>query len=107
MMMVARSVVAASIVLAFATGCAGRSLSAHAPETTGASVAQIDWQPFSPEVFARAKREGKLVLVDAGIEGCTACRWMHEGTYRNRDIIGAVAKDFIAVSVDADTQPDL
>src|SRR5207249_432763 len=49
----------------------------------------------------------RLVMVDAGIEGCTACRWMHEGPYRDANVIQRVKDGFIAVSVDADQEPDL
>ncbi|MFT7621779.1 MAG: hypothetical protein ACI9WU_000944 [Myxococcota bacterium] len=36
--------------------------------------AGIDWQAWGPGVFAAARAQGRRVMVDAGIEGCTACR---------------------------------
>ena len=35
----------------------------------------IVWRHWGAEAFAEAERENKIVLVDVGIEGCTACRW--------------------------------
>lgn len=67
----------------------------------------IDWQRFAPAAFERARSEDKLVLVDVGIEGCTACRWMYERTYRNSDVVRHIRDHFVAVSVDADVEPDL
>jgi uncharacterized protein len=69
--------------------------------------AQIEWQPWGPAVFERARREGRLVLVDVGIEGCTACRWMYEDTYRDPEVVRRVRERFVPVAVDADVQPDL
>ncbi len=67
----------------------------------------ITWHKFGPEAFAQARREKKLVLVDAGIEGCTACRWMYEDTYRDAEVLRRIDEHFVAVSVDADVEPDL
>src|SRR5580693_4119292 len=67
----------------------------------------IAWHRFGPDAFEEARRENKLVMVDAGIEGCTACRWMHEGAYRDANVIRKIAAGFVAVSVDADQEPDL
>ena len=73
------------------------------PQQPGA----IDWQVWGPEIFERAKATHRLILIDAGIEGCTACRNMHVDTYGDPTIIARVDKSFVAVSVDADQQPDL
>jgi len=78
-----------------------------APAKPPAPAAPIAWHRFTPAAFEEARREGKLVMVDAGIEGCTACRWMHEGTYTDPDVERRVGQSFVAVSVDADQEPDL
>jgi uncharacterized protein YyaL (SSP411 family) len=66
-----------------------------------------EWLSWGPEPFERAKSEGRIVLVDAGIEGCTACRRMHEQTYAHPGVRRQIAKHFVPVAVDADQQPDL
>jgi len=76
---------------------------ARAPSSPGA----IAWHSFGPAAFEEARRTGKLVMVDAGIEGCTACRWMHEGAYHDASVIRRIQDGFVAVSVDADQEPDL
>lgn len=58
-------------------------------------------------MFERARAEGKLVVVDAGIEGCAACRGMREDTYRDRKVIDWLVAHAITVAVDADMQPDV
>lgn len=67
----------------------------------------ITWRRWEPATFAEAKRVGRPLLVDVGIEGCTACRWMAEDTYRNVEVVARVNEHFIAVQVDANVRPDL
>jgi uncharacterized protein YyaL (SSP411 family) len=68
---------------------------------------ETKWLTWGPDVFERAKKDGRIVLVDAGIEGCTACRIMHEKTYAHPEVRRSIAAHFVPVSVDADQQPDL
>lgn len=89
-------------LLVLLAGCGGAP--ALAPE---ADVGRVEWRSFSDEVFETARREGKLVLLDVGIEGCTACRWMLEGTYSDPEVARRVQANFIAVAVDANANPEL
>ncbi|MFK7999487.1 MAG: DUF255 domain-containing protein [Polyangiales bacterium] len=93
-------------LLALVLACGAAS---SAPETTpiNTSAPRIEWRSFSQEVFEAARREGKLVLLDVGIEGCTACRWMLEGTYSDPEVARRVHADFISVTVDANANPEL
>ncbi|HEY1960189.1 MAG TPA: DUF255 domain-containing protein [Polyangiaceae bacterium] len=83
--------------------CGGSQGHAVAPQ----SGPPIVWSKWGRDAFARAKSEHKLVMVDVGIEGCTACRWMHERTYKDPEVVRRVRDAFVAVSVDADQEPDL
>ncbi|MFO0615180.1 MAG: DUF255 domain-containing protein [Polyangiaceae bacterium] len=67
----------------------------------------VDWQPWSPETFARAKREHKFILVDGSAEWCHWCHVMDAMTYADGDVSAALAKDFVAIRVDIDERPDL
>ena len=87
-----------------AAACGSTTPSATTPNEKTATP--IKWQPFAPAAFEQAKRENKLVMVDVGIEGCTACNNMHTGTYQNAGVTERVQK-FVAVAVDADVRPDL
>ncbi len=102
-------------MLLTSSACAGASTSAApAPASSSAStppssseLPHIEWASWSPEAFARAASENKLILLDVGIEGCTACRWMYEDTYEDPAVIARVTEHFVAISVDADVEPDL
>jgi uncharacterized protein YyaL (SSP411 family) len=71
------------------------------------SASEIEWQPWSDSVFAKAKQEGRLVLLDLGTGWCHWCHVMEEVTYRDPVVIDLVRKRYIAVRVDADSRPDL
>lgn len=97
--------------LVVGTGCTRTSASAP-PVASGAqrqkaAAGSVEFHPWGDAAFELARREDKIVLVDVGIEGCTACRWMYEDTYRDAAVVQRLRESFVAISVDADVQPDL
>src|SRR5687767_3612680 len=70
------------------------------------AAGQLEWMKFGPKPFERARTEKKLVLVDVGIEGCTACQAMHTEVYPDAKVRQKLKQRFITVSVDADQEPD-
>ncbi|MDR3402997.1 MAG: DUF255 domain-containing protein [Chthoniobacter sp.] len=67
----------------------------------------IDWQPWSEAVFARAKAEKKLVLLDVVAVWCHWCHVMDEITYRDPAVVKLLREKYIAVRVDQDARPDI
>ena len=51
-----------------------------------ADSAAIQWQQWGETPFDEARQADKLVILDVGIEGCTACRWMDESTYTHSEV---------------------
>ncbi|HEY1954664.1 MAG TPA: DUF255 domain-containing protein [Polyangiaceae bacterium] len=98
--MLKRTIAAFGFALAACTAAGG----ARAPSVEAHPIA---WHRFGPAAFDEARRSGKIVMVDAGIEGCSACRWMHEGAYHDPNVIRRIEQSFVPVSVDADQEPDL
>jgi uncharacterized protein YyaL (SSP411 family) len=99
-----------------AAGCASSQPTAAdstAPATaptaaaTAKSNAVIAWNEWAPEPFERAAQTGKLVVVDVGMEGCTACRWMDEDTYRHPEVVALIDQHFVAIQVDGEANPDV
>ena len=72
-----------------------------------AETTAIQWQQWGKSPFEQARQTAKLVILDVGIEGCTACRWMDEITYTHGEVIELINDHFIAVVADAEAQPDL
>ncbi|WP_439816775.1 DUF255 domain-containing protein [Zavarzinia sp. CC-PAN008] len=80
---------------------------AAAPARADDAAVAIAWADWSPQVFARAKAEGKLVLLDLGTKWCHWCGVMEQTTYADPRVRAAMAEHFVAVHVDADAHPDL
>ncbi len=72
-----------------------------------AQAEKIAWQQWAKAPFLQARAEDKMILLDVGMEGCTACRWMDESTYTNSDVIQLVNAHFVAIVADAEAQPDV
>ena len=75
--------------------------------TAGARGQSIVWQPWSNQVWAQAKREHKLVLLDLEAVWCHWCHVMDATTYRDPEVAALIAKHYLAVKVDQDARPDL
>lgn len=67
----------------------------------------IRWEAWSGDVFARAAREHRFVLLDLEAVWCHWCHVMDEMTYSDEHVIGLVNARYIAVRVDQDSRPDL
>jgi uncharacterized protein YyaL (SSP411 family) len=65
------------------------------------------WDSWSPDAFARAKREKRHILVHGAAEWCHWCHVMEETTYRDPRV-GQILRDkFVAIRVDIDSRPDI
>jgi uncharacterized protein len=72
-----------------------------------APASEINWQRWDAATFESAQKQDKLIFVDVGIEGCTACRRMEQVTFRDPRVIGLLNEHFVAISLDAEARPDL
>lgn len=78
------------------------------PSVIGATdTTAIDWQDWGSAPFERARYDNKMILIDVGMEGCTACRWMDEITYTNPGVVKLVNEYFVPIMVDAESRPDI
>lgn len=68
---------------------------------------KVNWSDWSEAIFQRAKKEGKLVLLDLEAVWCHWCHVMDEKTYADPNVIRLMNKHIIAVKVDQDSRPDL
>ena len=70
-------------------------------------AAEIDWQPWSAQTFARAQREDKPILLSISAVWCHWCHVMDETTYSNEAVIETINDRYIPVRVDNDERPDV
>jgi uncharacterized protein len=67
----------------------------------------LEWQGWSDELFARAGREERLVILHLGAVWCHWCHVMEETTYKDPRVLALLARGYIPVHVDQDARPDL
>ena len=70
-------------------------------------AAEIAWQPWSDDTFARARREDKPILLSISAVWCHWCHVMDETSYSDGSVIEAINAHFVPVRVDNDERPDV
>jgi uncharacterized protein len=70
-------------------------------------AAGIAWLPWSAAAFARARAEGKPVLLSIAASWCHNCEEMDRTSYVDPAVVSLVAAHYVPIRVDADRRPDL
>lgn len=81
-------------------GSPSRYLAMHATDP-------VHWQRWGEAVFARARREHKLVYVASGYYACHWCHVMDRESYRDRAIAAVLNREYIPVQLDRELNPAL
>ncbi len=67
----------------------------------------VDWYPWGPEAFARAKAEDKPLLLSVGYSACHWCHVMERESFENEAIAKQMNEDFVCMKVDREERPDV
>jgi len=67
----------------------------------------VQWLPWGVDAFARARAEGKPVLLSITAAWCRACHEMDRTTYAEPGVAALIRDRFIPVRVDTDRRPDI
>jgi uncharacterized protein len=67
----------------------------------------INWYPWGPEAFEKAKNENKLLIVSIGYAACHWCHVMEKESFSDPAASEMMNKYFIAVKVDREERPDV
>src|SRR5262245_36050344 len=99
--------------LALACSCAHGPPAPATPASEDIALARtrklqrrFEWLPWNAASFARARAEGRFILVDGAAEWCHWCHVMDETTYTDPEVGGLIAARFLAIRVDIDERPD-
>ena len=71
----------------------------------GASL--VRWRSFDDSIFAEAKRDNKLVLLDLEAVWCHWCHVMAHESFEDPATAAQMNRDFINIKVDREERPDL
>ena len=67
----------------------------------------VDWYPWGPEAFAKAKRENKPVFLSIGYSTCHWCHVMERESFENEAVAEYLNRHFVAIKVDRERRPDI
>ena len=73
----------------------------------GEPAAGPGWSEWAPETFERARKEGRLLVVEVSAAWCHWCHVMETKTYADPRVLQVLRERFLPVKVDADARPDL
>ena len=65
----------------------------------------VDWYPWGPAAFARARAEDKLVYLSVGYASCHWCHVMRRTTFMDERVAAALREHFISIKVDREELP--
>lgn len=81
--------------------------SLYTPIVQASDEPKIVWNSWANDLFGRAQRENKFVILDLEAVWCHWCHVMEHETYGNSEVIKVINEKYIAVRVDQDQNPDL
>jgi uncharacterized protein YyaL (SSP411 family) len=67
----------------------------------------VDWYPWGPEAFERAKSEDRPVFLSVGYSTCYWCHVMERESFENEEIAAILNGNFVAIKVDREERPDI
>ena len=67
----------------------------------------VHWMAWGPEAFARAKREGKAVLLSVGYAACHWCHVMAHESFEDNETAQLMNDLFVNIKVDREERPDV
>ena len=67
----------------------------------------VDWYPWGPEAFEKAKKEKKLVFLSIGYSSCHWCHVMEKESFSNKEVADFLNENFVCIKVDREERPDI
>ncbi len=67
----------------------------------------VDWYPWGPEAFAKAKEEDKPIFLSIGYATCHWCHVMEHESFENPLVAALMNEAFVNIKVDREERPDI
>ncbi len=67
----------------------------------------VDWHPWGPEAFEKARRENKPIFLSIGYSTCHWCHVMERESFENQQIAEIMNREFVSIKVDREERPDV
>jgi uncharacterized protein YyaL (SSP411 family) len=67
----------------------------------------VDWYPWGPEAFARARAEDRPIFLSVGYSACHWCHVMERESFEDDAIAARMNEHFVNIKVDREERPDV
>ncbi|HYG77047.1 MAG TPA: DUF255 domain-containing protein [Planctomycetota bacterium] len=67
----------------------------------------VNWYPWGPEAFEKAKKEDKPVFLSVGYSSCHWCHVMERESFENEAVAAILNAHFVSIKVDREERPDV
>ncbi len=67
----------------------------------------VDWYPWGPEAFEKARAEDKPIFLSIGYSACHWCHVMEHESFENQSIADYLNQHYVSIKVDREERPDL
>ncbi len=67
----------------------------------------VDWHPWRPEAFERARVEDKPIFLSIGYSTCHWCHVMERESFEDEETARQMNRDFVSIKVDREERPDV
>ena len=67
----------------------------------------VDWYPWGPEAFEKARQEDKPIFLSIGYSTCHWCHVMEHESFENEEVARLMNQTFVSIKVDREERPDL
>lgn len=67
----------------------------------------VDWYPWGPEAFDKARKEDKPIFLSIGYSTCHWCHVMEHESFENEETASLMNETFVSIKVDREERPDI
>jgi len=67
----------------------------------------VDWYPWGPKAFDKARREDKPILLSIGYSTCHWCHVMEQESFQDLEVARLMNEVFVSIKVDREERPDI
>lgn len=84
-----------------------RLISEKSPYLLQHAYNPVDWYPWGPEAFEKARRENKPIFLSIGYSTCHWCHVMEEESFEDPQVAQLLNETFVSIKVDREERPDI
>lgn len=67
----------------------------------------VNWKPWTSKVFAKAKKENRLIFLSIGYSTCHWCHMMEKESFVDLEVARVINRDFLSIKVDREELPHI